>query len=62
MNKRIKKKKLKQFYSEEGFVYCAKCGCVTAHYRVEEEGDLCPSCFSELVGISVSEVWGHVDC
>lgn len=57
VNKRIKKKKLKQFYGQEGFVYCDKCGRITEYYREEDEGDLCPSCFADLVGLSSEEVW-----
>lgn len=57
MNKRLKKKKLKQFYEEEGFIYCDGCGRVTEYYREEDERNLCPSCYADLVGLTVEEVW-----
>jgi Zn finger protein HypA/HybF involved in hydrogenase expression len=55
MNKRIKKKKIKQ-----QFTICDCCSCYTEYYREEDDGVYCPSCYADLVGISVSEVWACI--
>lgn len=52
MNKRIRKKKYKQ-----SLVKCSKCERYTEYYREEDEGDLCPNCFADLVGLTAEEVW-----
>lgn len=55
MKKRIRKKKYKQ-----SLVTCIKCKTQTEWYRHEDDGYYCPSCYADLVGISVSEVWGSI--
>ncbi len=52
MNKRIRKKKLKQQFS-----ICAYCDGYTEYWRDEDEGKCCPRCYADLVGVSVSEVY-----
>lgn len=56
MNKRIRKKKAKQFYEGENMI-CDKCDCFTEFYKEEDMEILCPKCFAELVGLSTEEVW-----
>lgn len=56
MNKRIRKKKEKQFYKGENF-FCDKCDCFTEWYKEVETMELCPSCFAEYVGLDTEEVW-----
>ncbi|KYC92231.1 hypothetical protein B4102_3772 [Heyndrickxia sporothermodurans] len=43
-----------------GGVKCVSCGCTPTRFREEDEGFYCPNCFADLVGISVSEVWGCI--
>lgn len=54
MNKRIRKKKQKQ---ENQFIKCDGCGNFTEYYREEDQGNLCPSCWGKLVGLSLEEVY-----
>lgn len=59
MNKRIRKKKEKQFYQGENF-FCDKCDCFTEWYREEDTMILCPRCYAEHVGLTTEEVWRTV--
>lgn len=54
MNKRIRKKKQKQ---ENQFIKCDGCRNFTEYYREEDQGNLCPSCWGKLVGLSLEEVY-----
>jgi hypothetical protein len=41
-------------------VKCCSCARETEWFKEEDEGNYCPSCYADLVGISVSEVWASI--
>jgi len=36
---------------------CDECNCFTEYWTEEDDGNLCPKCYADLVGLSVEEVW-----